>query len=187
MSSYPNNATLDLGPLPRDSWKDPARTDRTVAAMTAVIHSTDRTKWARTLADKIVSVPFTWTNAWGIQPRIMPKTPLKVYSFLRAKLDFARDPEGVELVRHPDQMIAEYERTGRMHGDCDDLACLGAALCRARGYQAVLIVAGRKAQGPFEHVYYGIVVNGLTIPFDPQEKVTPGFERKVERRKVYQV
>lgn len=175
MSTYPFNANINLGALPRDSWKDPARTDRTAAAMVAVIHSTERTGWVRTLAGKILHGRAP-ADGLGV-----------VYGFLRTHMDFGRDPENVELVRHPDQLIAEFERTGRMHGDCDDLACLGAALVRALGYPAALIVAGRQADGPFEHVYYGAAVNGRLIPFDPQERVPPGQEHPAERRKVYAV
>jgi len=89
-----------------------------------------------------------------------------LFTLLKARVDFQRDPARVEWVQHPAAMLAEIERKGVIWGDCDDRALLGVTIALASGYQPYWVVIGQDAGAPFQHVYFGIR-GGLVI--DPQE------------------
>src|SRR5205809_520220 len=79
-----------------------------------------------------------------------------VYEFLKEHVKFVVDPPRVEHLRHPDQLLFEIDNFGRSSGDCDEVATLGAALLKKAGVDACFIVAGRRKDGRFEHVLYGV-------------------------------
>lgn len=117
-----------------------------------------------------------------------------VYDWIVRRVAFKRDPWNIELVRHPEQLIdalAEQDAGGATVAvDCDDVAVLGASLLAVMGYQPVLIVAGRRPDGPFEHVFFGFLearpepytgprpdrpaAPFYVVPMDPQERVPIG-------------
>lgn len=76
-----------------------------------------------------------------------------VRSWLARVFQFQPDPPGVELVKTPRRQLLELERTGRVTGDCDDAAVLGAALGRAVGLPARFVAVGFERGMPFRHVW----------------------------------
>lgn len=82
-----------------------------------------------------------------------------IRAWLSDHVRFLRDPRGVELLHAPSWQVAEYNRTGSLSVDCDDVAMLAAALGMAIGLRARFVVLGRQS---FEHVYAELAPpNGL--------------------------
>jgi hypothetical protein len=173
-------ATLNL---PLD--KGDAGIDQTAAAMAAVIHSA---------AASAIVQDFT---ARMIPKDVSPEgRAVRVYYVLQQVLYYKADPKGVEMLRHPDQLVTEINaaastNTDKTGCDCDDVAMLGAAMLLASGIDAALIVMAAKPGGEFIHVYFAARIPDpttgkmRTLPLDPQETKTPFTERKAARRKAY--
>lgn len=92
-----------------------------------------------------------------------------VYQFVRKSVVFKRDTPGVEILRHPEQMLLEIVANGQTTGDCDESATLGVALLLAAGIRAAFITIGRDVDGPFSHVLYAARVNAGWVPIDSQQ------------------
>lgn len=174
----PYNATLVLD-LPGTSADD--RVDATIAAMRAVVKSTDITQHVAKLARVLVSHE-AYRDYDG-----MLRSVFELLSPVErgGRVQFARDIAGRELLRHPDQLIAELSRRGVTSADCDDRAMLGAALLRAMGFRAGFIVVGKRARGPFHHVMFCAEHRGRLVPMDPQETKAPGKFPVHARRKIF--
>lgn len=78
------------------------------------------------------------------------------------------DPFSVELLRSPDLQLHEFLvlrghpgiEHGKMRGDCDDIAVLGAALGLARGFTARYVAVGTDGTGVPTHVYAELLEMG---------------------------
>lgn len=108
--------------------------------------------------------------------------PDAVYWYCRARVEFERDPLGVELLKAPGDLIAQAAASGgRARGDCDDRSMLAAALLGAGGFRSSFVVMSPAERGPYRHVFYALgwptrsefAPDGLT-PYDPQERFPPG-------------
>lgn len=107
-----------------------------------------------------------------------------VEAWLRANMRFKNDRVPYELLQSPTLMLLQIAQNGAAQGDCDDVAMLGASLLAVAGYRPVFIVVGRAPKfsgGRYEHVYYGHFIDPRgpiteenIMPFDPQERMTPG-------------
>lgn len=74
--------------------------------------------------------------------------------WLADRLTFHPDPPDMEWVDDPADQMQTLGAVGRIHGDCDDAATLGATLARAMGLPARFVVAGfGRAPAPYEHVW----------------------------------
>jgi len=110
--------------------------------------------------------------------------PLAVERWLREHVTYHDDPAPFELLQTPGLMLAQVARRGMAYGDCDDVAMLASSLLAVADYRPVLIVIGRQPKvsgGRYEHVYYGYMIDPAgefspqnVMPFDPQERMTPG-------------
>ncbi|MFN0133181.1 MAG: transglutaminase-like domain-containing protein [Phycisphaerales bacterium] len=155
-----------------------AGTDATVAAMIAVAREAKSARLVQQLARFLTgtAVRDEWDN---------------LFEWCRQHITFQRDPTKVELIRHPDRIIAAVlagEGRRRALADCDDMATLGASVLLALGHRPVIVVMGRRANRPYEHVYFGAVKSdGTCYPMDPQEVQEPGLEIPAIRRRVYGV
>jgi len=151
-----------------------------------MVHHADRMPYVSTLA-AICQVRAVESGLGDHHPPITPEM-LAVYDLIRHRVIFSRDPIGVELPRSPDQLAATILDGYEALGDCDCVAGLGASMLRLLGERPALIVMGRRAGRPYEHIYYGAVgPDGRVIPFDPQERVEPGREVPAVRRKEYRL
>lgn len=84
---------------------------------------------------------------------LAPGGPADIRAWIVSRFQFVRDPRNVELLKSPRYMVREWERTGRITGDCDDAAILGAALSLACGYCVRWVLLGFHPGAPFKHVY----------------------------------
>jgi len=74
--------------------------------------------------------------------------------YLSDHVKYVLDPDGIEYVQQPARLVAEIDVHKETHGDCDDVATLGAALGKAIGMRARFVIAGFKGPtAPFTHVY----------------------------------
>jgi hypothetical protein len=126
------------------------------------------------------------------------KSPLfGVYQFLAKRIVFKPDPVGTDQVTAPDTLLARIAKDGKTAGDCDDVATLGASLVYALGYIPLFLVMGKPGdldrqtgKVKLKHVFYGALVRGAIIPFDPQERVPAGAwpePRSIGRMEVYEI
>lgn len=75
-------------------------------------------------------------------------------AWLTERFTFAPDPIDVEWVDDPKDQLTDLVTDGRVRGDCDDAATLGATLARAMGLPARFVVAGfGPPPAPFAHVW----------------------------------
>lgn len=107
-----------------------------------------------------------------------------IYDFLADSFVYKDDAHGFEQVRTPSDMLDQFEAQGRIAGDCDDMATLGAALILAMGHKAGFTIIRAKPNGPFAHVYPTAFIGRLAIPLDAQERTPIGQDTKgaVDRR-----
>lgn len=185
-----------IGPTPRESALSldiPAGDEGarlTVAAMVAIVHAADRIgeEFDAFLRDSI-----GWTAAERpLSPpwRNREEHGLRVFDFLKRRFRFRKDPAGVEYLRTVDQMIEDYNKQTYIEGDCDERAILGAAMLRRLGYRAAFCLMARDVVIPFEHVYFGIIIDSARpeiLPLDPQEMSRPFYEREAAKREWFTI
>jgi hypothetical protein len=117
----------------------------------------------------------------------------QLWRWCRANVVFRRDPQDVELIQTPASMVEAIESRGVARGDCDDLATLASTMIAAAGFRPVLVTVGRKRNGSYQHIYFGIRLGDeLTVanvlPMDPQENVPVGnWTKRVERVRLWAV
>lgn len=136
--------------------------DQTVGAMFAIIESAQRFSVVRDVARALDGAP-------------------GVYEYVRERVKFVRDPNGLERLQAPNAMLRTIRETGSVEGDCDDAAMLVAALVKAQGLRPVLILVARPSRTSpdrFGHVLAGYMVDPAgeltrenVVPMDPQERV----------------
>jgi len=110
---------------------------------------------------------------------VPPHEPLgelrALYDFVRDRVRFTRDADGIEVLQGPHYTLHI------LAGDCDDRAILLAALAKAIGIPAEfkfrVIGANPRVPGAFSHVYVVAKLGGREIPMDPTYAENPiGFE-----------
>lgn len=74
-----------------------------------------------------------------------------IRQWLEEHTTFVRDPRTIELLTAPAYQLTTIRTIGTSHGDCDDVAMLGAALGLAIGLRARFVALGRVPS--FEHVF----------------------------------
>lgn len=155
-------------------------TEATIASMVALIRDAAQHPIVRDMAGRIAQAS--------------PRAPVDgVFLFLKRSMRKHKDPDGVELLRHPARIIQLARAARRAEdfpiGDCDDRADLGATLLLAMQLKPTLTVIARTPSGPYEHVYCGAVADGSDRPYpiDPQELAEPGREIAATRRRVFSV
>lgn len=114
---------------------------------------------------------------------LLPGGPDAILQWLTRRFQFVRDPRGVELLKSPQVMLEEWERSGRATGDCDDAAILGAAVALASGYRVRWVLLGFRKSGPYGHVYAEARrPRGPWVPFDVTRPSHLPAGLKVHRR-----
>lgn len=89
-----------------------------------------------------------------------------VRDFLERAVDFTQDPDGVELLKSVRYQLRELELHGRVAGDCDDVAVLGAALGMALGLPARFVLLAFTPGAPYEHVYAELLTRSGWVELD---------------------
>ena len=86
--------------------------------------------------------------------------------FVRNRVTYIRDPAGQEYLVEPTRMLATYEQTGAMMGDCDDHVMLLNSLLGVLGFDTVCLGV-RHSSSDYDHVISGVAFDGRLIQIDP--------------------
>jgi len=118
---------------------------------------------------------------------------LAIYGWVRQNIKYRKDIHNVEYVRAPMRMIESAQ------GDCDDMACLLAALCMALGHECRFVVVGFEG-GEMSHVFCQVAVRGVVadgggsrgakdwVTLDPvADENTAQMHGRVQAVKVYNI
>jgi transglutaminase-like putative cysteine protease len=105
----------------------------------------------------------------GLQPKDYLSEILAIRNFVAEKCRYCNDPASTELVRDPQHIIEEIAKHGRISADCDDIACVTAAMARQVGRDAEFITVGFGEPGRFTHVFCRVLEpkSGKWIVCDP--------------------
>lgn len=114
--------------------------DQTVAAMRTEANKAKKT--LRPLAEQICH---------ELEPGDYNSEIGAIYAWVCKNIRYTRDIHNVEYVQSPARLIQS------MSGDCDDIACLLAALCMALGNEARFLVVGFENRQP-SHVFMQVAV-----------------------------
>ncbi|MGH9525731.1 MAG: hypothetical protein ACRD2F_03580 [Terriglobales bacterium] len=90
-----------------------------------------------------------------------------VVNFMSAGVVYQADPNGIEYVRSPVQMLRDYESNGLTRGDCDDQVLLVGALLGALGITVQAIGLRVAGSATFNHVIAQINRGGTWQDYDP--------------------
>lgn len=85
----------------------------------------------------------------------------KLFSALRSKLRYVKDPVGAEYIKAPWIMADEIGDRGFSTGDCDDFASLAYALLRSIGVPARLVVGWYDGQPNPSHIWARVPLSSL--------------------------
>lgn len=89
-----------------------------------------------------------------------------VYEFVRDKVRYTKDPNGMEYVQTPNHILGVIRDRGQAYGDCDDKVVLGLSLLKNLGYPVAIRVASYQNHRHFTHVYGMVKVYDEWMPFD---------------------
>lgn len=104
----------------------------------------------------------------GIKSHHFKDEALAIGDFVKAKVRYVRDPENIEYLQDPKDLIKHIQE-GTAQGDCDDMALLCATLLLAVGHQpSYRAVRYEQAFGNFNHIY---VVDYEKNPYGKQERI----------------
>lgn len=134
---------------------------KTVSIIKRVIRNYSKKPLWRSLAVKI-------TN--GARQRDFRAEAEKIFNFVRDRIRFVKDIEGVETVQTPDVTLFDLKA-----GDCDDFAVLLGTLLTAIGHKIRLKVISNVPQRgfkkpPFTHIYLQDFIGGKWVSLDASDK-----------------
>lgn len=159
-----------------------ARGDRgvadTIAAMRALVLDSHERGGSSALAARLTA------GAGGQVARLEA-----LFRWMQDHIDFCKDPEGVERIRHPDLILQDIISGGRPCVDCDESAPVAAALLLGAEFKPVFITTSEPGASKLSHVYAGIAarLTERSLAFDPQEMQRVGQEPKHGRRIVWPI
>lgn len=105
-------------------------------------------------------------------------------------LRYTNDQLHVEMVKTPWRILTEIEQSGRSLVDCDDIACLLAAMGMALGRKATFVIAAFGGNQQYTHVFARLLEprSGKWIVVDP---VAGSKERQmllaITKHKIYEI
>lgn len=167
----PRPAECDrLEPVVDRRWIPPghAGIEATVDVMVGIARDGARSRRVRELAAELE----------GVARGNPLDTAREIRAFLAARVRFEFDPPGLELIREPELLLRTVACHGFAWGDCDDVACLGAALGLAAGLPARYVLLAFHDSEPFEHVYAELETPSGWVELDTTRpaQFPPGLE-----------
>ena len=100
----------------------------------------------------------------GIHSKDYVSEAIAIYNYVCTQVRYTRDPRTVELIRAPWLLAQRLLRGERPSGDCDDQACLIAALLLAVGAQTFFVTVAFKKMVYRGEVQYSHVIAGAIDP-----------------------
>lgn len=110
------------------------------------------------LVREAVKQPQVWESARSLVRRLPPRAELQqtmaVRNWVKARIQFVKDPAGVQLLTTPAYMLGQIRRYNIVMADCADAAMLCASLAMAVGVRCFFVaVAFQSKAAPFTHVF----------------------------------
>lgn len=104
-----------------------------------------------------------------VQPKDYLSEILAVRNYVHEKCKYSNDALGVEQVQDPERLCDQIIKYGKAVADCDDCACLMAALCRQLGRETEFVIVGFGRPGSYSHVFTRVKEpkSGQWIVLDP--------------------
>jgi hypothetical protein len=155
---------------------------RTEDAMAAAIDEATADPYVVGFARSLVASPTSYATMAA-----QSAAARTIRNFVWSVWRFVDDPVNRELLRTPYAMLKEYEETGRVMGDCDEAAVLGAALGASVGIQPTLTVLEfADDSGQYSHVYASLLpMDGMPVSLDvtrpPRGTPVPAVVRQATR------
>lgn len=94
-----------------------------------------------------------------------------LYTFVRDRIRYVKDIDGVETVHSPEQVLNFGQ------GDCDDKSILLATLLATIGHPSRFVAIGLRPR-TFQHVFVETKIGNKWIPLETTEPVTMGWRPK---------
>lgn len=108
----------------------------------------------------------------GCEPSNKICQQASILAWVKRKMQFVRDPEGVEALHDPVAIALAIHKGQKPWGDCDDFSMYLAALLKSIGLPATFRAVGFNGS-PFSHVY---VVGANQTKLDPTRDMwNPGL------------
>jgi hypothetical protein len=144
------------------------------------------------LVNGSLAAPMVRGTAVNIMRPVVPRDRVGQITALRCFLDervqFLRDPVGVELLHSPDWLLREIQARYYVTGDCDDVAILGAALGKAAGLKARFVaVAFYDPVAPYAHVWTDLFDGDQWRDLDVTRKSQNLASKGISRRLIFPV
>lgn len=146
----------------------------------------------RSLVNRSLALPIVRGTAVAIVRSVVPRDRsgqiAAIRAFLTERVQFLRDPVGVELLHSPDWMLREVASRYYVTVDCDDVAILGAALGKAAGIKARFVaVAFYDPVAPYSHVWTELFDGSKWRELDVTRKSQDLADKGISRQKVFPV
>lgn len=144
------------------------------------------------LVNQSIAKPVVRGTAVNIVRSVVPRDRRgqvqAIRQFLAERVQFVRDPVGVELLHAPDFLLRDVATRYYASADCDDVAMLGAALGKSVGLRARFIaVAFYDPVAPYSHVWAELFDGDRWGELDVTRTVQNLSSKGISRRKVYSV
>lgn len=146
----------------------------------------------RSLVNRSLVLPIVRGAAVSIVRLVVPRDRrgqvAAIRRFLNERVQFLRDPVGVELLHTPDWLLRDIKARYYTNADCDDVAMLGAALGKAVGLKARFVaVAFYDPVAPYSHVWAELFDGDRWGDVDVTRTVQDLSSKGISRRKVVNV
>lgn len=124
-------------------FKGAEDTLRAMRAVTLSEHG-ERSMLVRSIVQDIVR---------SLQPKAYMDEILAIRNWTAENVRYLNDPLHLELVATPDRLCREYLARGRATADCDEIACVIAAMCLQTGKVCSFVAVGFGTPGKYTHVF----------------------------------
>lgn len=140
--------------------------DNTIAIMKSIINESCVDYYVRRWAEYIIE-----TTMRDDYARVD-----EIFSFLREKTKYVKDPDGYEFIKTPVVSLQLIETGGVPIMDCDDYTVLSLSLIKSLGIPVAIRAAAYDESDKFEHVYGLVNIGGYWYSLDVTEPHGIGFE-----------
>lgn len=147
----------------------PAGVSRTLNLMRAIVLAYRQKTFIRQLAVDLTR---------GLKQKDYLSEAKAVHAFVRDKMRYVKDINGVETLHTPDVIL--HNRAG----DCDDKTVLAAALLESLGHRTRLMAVGFEP-GRFSHVLPEVLIRGRWYSVETTEPVPFGWTPPRVKSRMY--
>lgn len=146
----------------------------------------------RSLVNRSLALPIVRGTAVALVRSVLPRDRSGqvrcIRSFLGERIQFLRDPVGVELLHDPVWLLREIQTRYYVTVDCDDVAILGAALGKSAGLKARFVaVAFYDPVAPYAHVWAELFDGDQWRDLDVTRKTQDLSAKGISRRLIFPV